>query len=288
MHPELDMRLAELATAQHGVVHRRQLAALGFGDEAIKTRVRRARLLRLHRGVYAVGHRSLSREGRWTAAVLACGPGAALSHHSAATAWGLRPGWGPITDVTVPSTAGRTAPSGVRLHRVATLGPRDTRRLGALRVTSPERTLEDLAAHLSPARLGRAIDEAEARGLLARPLRTARLPGAAALRAAMEGRRVTGSDLEAEFLALLARAGLPRPRTNVVIGPYTVDVLFPEHALVVELDGFAHHRTRASFAADRARDRRLKALGYDVVRFTDADALTREAADDLAVLLRRE
>jgi hypothetical protein len=99
--------------------------------------------------------------------------------------------------VTVPTTAGRTAPAGVRLHRAGTLGPQDTRRLGALRVTSPERTLEDLAAHVSPTRLGRAIDEAEARGLLTRPLRTAHLPGAAALRAAMDGRRVTRSDLEA-------------------------------------------------------------------------------------------
>jgi predicted transcriptional regulator of viral defense system len=172
MRPHPDTRLADLASRQHGVVHRRQLLALGVGAAGVGRRVRAGRLHPVHRGVYGVGPRDLGREGRWLAAVLACGEGAVLSHGTAAALWGLRGARGPVIDVSVPTRGGRVAPAGVRLHRVRTLGRADTHRLGALPVTTPERTLEDLAAGLAPAEFARAVEEAAARGLLTRPPRT--------------------------------------------------------------------------------------------------------------------
>ncbi len=172
MRPHLDLRLADLASRQHGVVHRRQLLALGVRPAGVGRRVRAGRLHPVHRGVYAVGPCDLGRDGRWLAAVLACGEDAVLSHGTAAALWGLRRAQGPVIDVAVPASGGRNAPAGVRLHRVRALGRADTHRLGSLPVTTPERTLEDLAAELAPAELARAVDAAAARGLLTRPLRT--------------------------------------------------------------------------------------------------------------------
>src|SRR5436190_20689666 len=98
-----------------GVVAGRQLRALGVGQDSIEYWARTGRLRRLHRGVYAVGHTALRREGVWKAAVLACGPGAALSHISAASLWGIRPTTAAVIHVSAPR--GRHGHPGIRLHR---------------------------------------------------------------------------------------------------------------------------------------------------------------------------
>jgi predicted transcriptional regulator of viral defense system len=142
--PPLERALAELAERQWGVVSLEQLRASGFGDGAIKSRARSGRLHRLHRGVYAVGHRSLRREGRFVAAVLACGPGAVLSHRSASWHWGLLGTDQAAVDVT--ARRGRRGGPGVRLHRARSLDARDTTTHRGIPITTVARTLLDLAA----------------------------------------------------------------------------------------------------------------------------------------------
>src|SRR6476469_2700209 len=151
-----------LAAKQHGVVARRQLLALGLSAQSIQHRLARGRLHRISRGVYAVGRPALDREGRWMAAVLACGPGAALSHGSAAALWGigLSP---PIVEVTIPVASPRRC-DGVRLHRRPNLLAAHVTVCKAIPLTKPVRTAIDLAAQLSAAQLERMINEADRLG----------------------------------------------------------------------------------------------------------------------------
>jgi predicted transcriptional regulator of viral defense system len=135
--------IARLASRQHGVVSLTQLAAIGIDRSAIVRRTRKGLLHRVHRGVYAVGHAGLSTEGRWMAAVLACGEGAVLSHRSAGALWeiALPPS---LIDVMVPGNAGRKPRDGIKVHRSLTLLPSQTTRRAGIPVTMPSRTLEDL------------------------------------------------------------------------------------------------------------------------------------------------
>jgi hypothetical protein len=245
-----DAWIARVAGRQHGVVSVAQLRAAGLGDTAIHKRVRAGRLHRIHRGVYAVGHRGLSFDGRSMAAVLAYGDGATLSHRSAATLWRLLPAIdGPI-DVSLPSRTGRRRRDGIRVHRRSSFGA--TRRLG-IPVTTPAQTIADLRAVLVRADLRRAIRQAEVLGL------------ATGFEAAVEGTR---SELERRFLRLCQRAGLPPPEVNVRIDTLTVDFLWREQGLVVETDGYRYHRGRQAFEDDRGRDLELRARGYEVLRLS--------------------
>lgn len=294
---DTDRRLAALAARQHGVVSRRQLERLGLGRGAIARRIECGRLHVLHRGVYAVGHRALTREARWLAAAMACGGGAVLSHTTAAAAWGLRGSSAARIDVTV-SLAGRRAPAGVRLHRVGTLADADRVRLGALPVTTVARTLFDLAQVLPQRALERALEEAEARHL-----DTTRLPvllaahptrhGAPKLRAALDlhgagGATRTRSDLEEDFLALCDDHGLPRPIANAQLHGYEADFHWPGRGLIVEADSRRHHGTRAAFERDRARDADLATKGWTTIRVTHARLLAEpgKVAAQVRALLR--
>ena len=177
---ERERRLAMLATDQHGVLARRQLLQAGLGKSAIDSRVQSGRLLLLHRGVYAVGHSRLTQRGRWMAAVLACGEGAALSHSSAAALWGLMRARGPSIHVT--SQHGRGGRTVITLHR-SRLHPEDRTRRDGIPVTSLPRTLLDLADVVEEERWGRAAEEAERLGLLEHTGARARLrPGAGTAR----------------------------------------------------------------------------------------------------------
>jgi predicted transcriptional regulator of viral defense system len=120
-----------------------QLLAAGLSPAGITRRVQAGRLHRIHKGVYAVGHRGLSREGWWMAAVLACGAGAVLSHTSAAVLWGMRDRRNGPIHVTVPSSGGRARRSGLRIHRSPLL-PSETTVRSRIPVTRPDRTLSDL------------------------------------------------------------------------------------------------------------------------------------------------
>jgi very-short-patch-repair endonuclease len=256
-----DGAIARLAAHQHGVVSVQQLYAAGLSSSAIGDRVNAGRLHRVHRGVYAIGHPHLSDRGRWLAAVLASGKGAVLSHRSAGELWGIlghRPrrfseagGSSRTVDVTIPGGSGRKGRMGISLHRSSTLTAADCARRDGIPVTNPARTLADL--HLSFPRqvFDRALREAE---FLNVPI----------------GRQTdhTRSELEARFLSLLRRHRLPQPEVNVRIDRFVVDFLWRSERLVVELDGWESHSGRLAFEEDRARDARLKLLGFEVVRFT--------------------
>ena len=161
-----DSQIAGLANAQHGVVARWQLVALGLSAQAVDRRMRSGRLHALYRGVYAVGHRVLTVEGRWMAAVLAGGDDAVLSHASAAAAWELRPVGAGVIHVSVPGWPGRARRPGIRLHRSTTLGPHETTSHRGIPITTPVRTLIDLAATTKGRPLEHALDLAEQRRLI--------------------------------------------------------------------------------------------------------------------------
>jgi very-short-patch-repair endonuclease len=267
--------IAALAGRQYGVVGRSQLTSAGFGERAIDHRIALGRLHPLHRGVFAVGHTVISREGAWLAAVLACGGGAMLSHRSAAALWEIRGARQRDVDVIAPRRVDRP---GIAARHIA-LPPDEVTVHHDIPVTTVARTLFDLAAVLTPQQLEAAITEAEGRRLssptsLAELVaRHPRSRGIAALRrilgkAGAIGCTVTRSELEIDLLALVDTYGLPRPRMNATIGGYEVDAVWADRRLVAELDSFGIHTTRRSFENDRARDRRLTAAGWRVVRFT--------------------
>jgi predicted transcriptional regulator of viral defense system len=153
--------IARIAERQHGVITTAQLAAIGLSSAAISRLVRAGHLHRIYRGVYAVGHKRLSREGRWLAGVLACGPDAVLSHRSAAALWGIRPqSSGPI-EITVASTGGRAKRPGLQIHRSTCLDPSTTTRTKEIPVTTPRRTISDLQRVLPADQIDAAIRRAE-------------------------------------------------------------------------------------------------------------------------------
>jgi very-short-patch-repair endonuclease len=291
--PSLERRLAGVADRQYGVLTREQLTASGLSAHGIHERVRTRRLLRLHRGVYAIGHRRLRREGHWLAAVLACGKAAVLSHASAAALWNLRGSAATRTDVTVPSQNGSGTPG---RHPHPSLRPpgrprrhHEGRHPGHDRRTNPARSRRR-PTQTSPEASDRRVGLPEA----LRP----DLPGCRRERQPGETRRhVAQSSSGATALhALGARDSLlntlrppqhPRPLTNQIVCGYEVDAFWPHPNLVVELDGYAAHGTRRAFQRDRARDRRLVGDGYMPIRVTPLDlADARSLAAELLDLLR--
>lgn len=275
----LGQDIAELAQRQHGVVARRQLLRLGLTDARIKGRVRRGYLHVVHRGVYAVGHRLMSVHGRWMAAVLSCGPGAVLSHRSAAELWRIVHRGGRAIDVT--RATGWRAPFGIAVHRCRLPGDEiDT--VAGIPVTCSSRTILDLAGVVSRHQLERALNEGEMQRL-AHPLsipallqRYPRRRGSVALRALLNDqvgvRGITRSKLESRFAMLLADSDLPRPRFNVDMALrgrfFEVDVLWADQRVIVELDGRESHGTNLAFEKDRERDRLLMTEGWRVIRVT--------------------
>jgi very-short-patch-repair endonuclease len=281
--------VSELARRQWGVVTREQLIERGMGTRGISDWVRDGRLHRLHRSIYAYGHDRLRIEGRWLGAVLACGPGAVLSHRSAALLWEIRQSGSGLVDVTVPSQNGRRERAGIRIHRSARLGAEQVTAQRAIPVTTLARTLLDLADVLHPQALRRAITEAEYRGrfdltsLIAVVQNNPGRRGAKVMRAAEQAGHRTRSPLEDRFLAFVDRWRVEEPESNVWLEGYEVDFLWRRVRLVVELDGAAEHGTRAAVRRDRRRDRVLWRAGFRTMRLTD-DALDaeEEVALDLA------
>src|SRR4051812_41063635 len=279
----VDRAIAALAARQYGLVTRAQLRALGLGDTAIGKRAAAGRLHRVHRGVYAVGHRVLPARGAWMAATLACGDGAVLSHAAAGALWELRPSDGVVVDVTVLAAGGRRRP-GLRVHRDPALARDEVTRRHGIPVTTVARTLLDLAATLPPRALHRAIEEAAIARRLDLPVldalvtRHAGHHRAAKLRAALDaprpGATLPRSELEERSLALCATHGLPSPAVNRVVAGLEVDFVFAPLRLVVETDGWRFHGTRAAFERDRARDATLTRAGYRTLRLTHRQLVT--------------
>jgi very-short-patch-repair endonuclease len=273
LQPTLAEVLA-VAARQHGVVTGAQLVARGLSRDGIEHRARRGRLFRVHRNVYAIGSPILTREGRWMAAVLACGAGAALSHESAAALWRIRDRERESIEVSVPPRVVRRH-DGIRAHRRA-LTAVDLSRHRSIPVTAPACTLIDLAARLDEGELERAISEADKLGLTdpdrLLPLleKLPRRPGVAILRNTLTRHtfRLTDSELERGFIPLAVAAGLPVPRTRQIVNGHRVDFWWPAFRLVVETDGLTYHRTPAQQAADRRRDQAHTAAGLTQLRFT--------------------
>jgi very-short-patch-repair endonuclease len=271
-------RIEMIASAQRGRVSQGQLIEAGIPRDAIRRRVSSGYLLRLHRGVYAVGHRSEIVLGAETAALLACRDGAVLSHHSAAALWGMSPaGTGDgLVHITVLGT-GKAQIGGAKLHRTRLLDAQDVRIHERLPVTSPARTLLDIAELITPRELERALDEAlithvvrpaQILELLARATGRAGRPRLRALLARQTGTTRTRSEAEERFLALIRSAQLPEPEVNARVHGYEVDFLWRAERLVVEIDGFSFHSSRAAFERDRQRDARLQAASLRTMRIT--------------------
>ncbi len=229
----------------------------GVSTKAIEVRLRRGDLLRIHRGVYRVGHRAPSVAATYMAAVLACGSGAVLSGRAAGFLHGLIKGSAPEPEVTVAWT--RKIP-GFTVRRAPLLDPRDKGVARSIPVTRVSRTLVDLASLLTQPRLARAVHEAgvlhgvgalEIEVALARHSRTR---GAATLR------------------------GILRGDTNVTASGRTVDCRWPSRNLTVELDGFKFHSSRHAWERDQARAREAYARGDEFRRFTYADVTAHPAA----------
>jgi very-short-patch-repair endonuclease len=265
-----------LAHLQHGVIARWQLIELGFSPAAIRHRISIGRLHPVARGVYAVGRPELSRYGRWMAAVLTCGSGAALSHESAAALWGIRDHERRGMDVSVPNGTRRNPPR-IRIHR-RSLRAQNFTTHHHIPVTTPICTLIDLAARLSPAETERAVNQADKLDLVdPEELRAAldhtdSRPGVRPLRKVLDYRTFTMTDSENEqrFLPIARRAGLPKPKTQQWVNGFRVDFFWPELELVVETDGLRYHRTAAQQAEDRLRDQAHAAAGLTPLRFTRA------------------
>ena len=269
--------IAALATAQHGIVARWQLRALGLSNTAISRSARTGRLHRLHHGVYAVGHSVLTREGRWMAAVLAAGTDAVLSHTTAGSAWIIRPLGAGAIHVTIPGDGGRKRRPGIRIHRSRTLTPADTTTHRGIPITTPIRTIIDLASTLPPLPLEQALDQADRRGLIDfAELKTRPIPRSLqAILARYTGPTFTRSELEDRFYALCDDHGLPRPISNTIIEGEEVDFAWRKPRLIVEVDGYGYHRSPTRFENDRERDVMLTLAGWTVMRFTWTQVTTR-------------
>jgi len=277
--------VARLAAEEWGVVSLDELRGCGLSRDAVSVRVRNGRLHPLHCGVYAVGHASPALEGHFLAAVKACGPDAALSHFSAAALWGLL-GWDERRpEVSVPSPGTRTHPR-LLVHRSAHLSPDDLARHKGVPVTSPARTLLDLAYPLGPKPLRRAVRQAQSLQLVSVGQIAAVLnrPGprrgrAKLARIVATGRAPTRSELEDLVLDLMLRGGLEHPRVNtplVLAGRRVIpDFRWPRERLVVEADGAAWHDNRLAREDDAERQALLEAHGERVVRVTWHQAVAR-------------
>jgi len=248
--------------------------ALGFTRNAIEHRIATGRLYSVARGVYVVGRSELTQHGTWMAAVLACGPGAMLSHGSAAALWGIGREWREI-EVTVRSASPRRR-SGVRVRRRPTLADAHVAEREGILITGLVQTLVDLAAvHKRPA-VERAVNEADRLGLIDPPTLRRALevhrwePGVRPLRTMLDRRtfRLSRSDLEGIFLPLCTEVGLPLPLTKQWVNGFEVDFYWPDLGFVVETDGLQYHRTPSEQARDRLRDQVHTAAGMTNLRFT--------------------
>jgi very-short-patch-repair endonuclease len=271
-----DHRVARIAALQGGVISIGQLRDAGLSRQAVHERVVVGRLHRVHIGVFAVGHELLGPDGLWWAAVLALGDGSFVSHHSAADAFGMRKSASGLVHVTVRGRNGRDRRAGIRVHRPHALPSDEVTSLRGLPITTPARTLLDLAGAkvrnldtvLDRAEQMRLIDFAELHALLERYHRR---PGTRSLKAQLaryRGPVDVRSELERLVHQLCDAHGLPRPHVNCIIEGRVRDFYWPECRLVVEADSYSWHRSPGALNADRERDVELTLAGYRVLRFT--------------------
>jgi putative AbiEi antitoxin of type IV toxin-antitoxin system len=269
---DIDREIARIAASQHGNSTRRQLIAAGLDDDGIAYRIEAGRLFRVHRGVYAVGRPPVVALERAAAAVLACGSGALLSHSSAMALWGMWKHWEQPFEVTV---AGDRRPPGIRIHRCSTLTRRDADCQHGISVTSPARTVLDMAPRLKPRPRTRLINDSRRATLLSLEdladivARNPTHPGVRLLRPHLDNpQNPTRSGGEDDFPEFCERYDLPSPLMDVIVHGFEVDAYFPDERLIVELDGWPYHRDRDAFENDRDRDATMLAHAIPTVRIT--------------------
>ena len=281
-----------------------ELGDLGLTVTAVHKRAASGRLHRVHRGVYSLPPPELlSRYGRWMAAVLTCGPGAVLSHRSAAALHELRATERTNDEVTVPGRSTRKR-AGIDIHRSTTLTPADATRVNGIPTTTVARTQLDLAEVVSRRALERAYDQADVlevfdlRALEDQLERNRHRQCARVVRAVLDehyvGSTPTWSKFEEAFLKLTRATGIPDPEVNVWLvlddqeSALRVDFVWRRQRLIVETDGHETHRTRQAFERDRRRDQRLTLAGWRVIRVTWRQLTSRpdQVAAMLVTLLR--
>lgn len=272
-----DERIATVAALQRGRIARRQLEAIGVSSSSVEWRVVKARLFPSLRGVFVVGHGASVELAAETEALLSVRDGAALSHWSAAALLGL---WLPAPteiEVVVDIWPGAANP-GVRVHRSRVLGPGDTWIRKGLPVTSPARTLLDIAVSATDRQLEVAFD----RGIAERTLRPAHVAElldragghkgrariADLLKRELGGSTMTRSEAEERLLALIRSAKLPEPRVNARLAGYELDFYWPDAHFAVEVDGFQFHSSHRAFERDHGKDNDLRRLHIEVMRVT--------------------
>jgi predicted transcriptional regulator of viral defense system len=299
-HPSVNEAIAALAPDRHAVFSVGELREFGLTTSAINKRAATGRLHRRHRGVYSVVPLPmLTRKGHWRAAVLACGPGAALSHVTAADLHRVRPTDAREVHVTVPRATNR-AHDGVRVHRSKALTAADVTVVENIPCTAVARTLFDLAEIVGRRALERAFDQAEIlelfdlRAIEDQLERNPTRPGAAKVRAVLEehyiGSTITESDLEEAFFALCRRIDIPQPQTQQWLtlpdggSAIRADFLWREQRVVLEVDGRKFHGTRQAGPRDTRKDQRLTIFGWRPIR-TDARQIYRRPQELEAILV---
>jgi hypothetical protein len=273
----VEATILQLAGRQQGLVTRGQILALGLGPDAIGHRVRARRLQPVQKGVYRVGP-LLGAAAREMAAVLACGRDAFVGDGSAAALWSLLPKEDPSRPVSViVRSPHRRRRPGVRVRCAPGLRDDEVTVLDGVPLTTPARTLLDLAGSKRPALLEQAVARGEREGMVDRAglvemlRRQPSSAGAGALRAltdALTDPKLSRSDAEDRFLALVSSVGLPEPEMNATVGRDEVDFVWRSERVVVEVDGFRFHRSRGSFVNDRRKGARLSGRGFQVIRVT--------------------
>jgi predicted transcriptional regulator of viral defense system len=288
--------MANLAERQFGVVSYRQLRELGLSNGHIHRASKATRLLRVHRSVYAVGHKRLSARGRCMAAVLAGGNGAVLSHHSAAWLWSLLPTCPAEPAITAPGRGHRRR--GIRVHRVAALADTDCGSVEGIPVTALERTLLDLGQVATARQLAQAVDRAHRTDrlhldaldrIIARRRRTI---GAKRLNKVLKLYRKPVFDRarsELLFLDALEKEGIPRPAINVWVEKWEIDAYWEEERFAVEVDGWETHGSREAFEEDRLRREEMMLAGIECfpVSARRIEKEPRRVAQRVRILLSR-
>lgn len=288
-------RLFELARRQHGVFELGQALHLGYSRAAISRRVRTGLLTRVYPRTYRLAGSVVSREQRAVAACLWAGPSSVASYDTAADLWGIAAS-GPEVHVTLPRQ--RTSPPrGIRAHTCGRLAKRDVGVLRGVTLTSPARTVLDLAAGRRVDDLLALVEQTVVGGLVA-PDRLAAVAGTATgcrgrrnLRQVLDRGVAEGrwaSALEREVARLLSGSGLPPAVRELAVGDVRIDFAWPSARVGVEADGRLWHSTHDDFARDRAKHNALLAAGWRILRVTWRDLRRKpeEVVADLDRLLR--
>ncbi len=261
-------RIAAIAAEQHGNITRAQLRAAGLTDRQVARRLESGQLIRRYRGVFVLGYLPPSPLSRAAAAVLAGGPTAVLSHGSAGALWGVEREWRQPIEIT---TRTHRRPAGLRVHQSTELTDEDITIHWGIRVTTPARTILDLAARYTRAELARFINDLKVHRFLHDGDITDQLirtPGRAGAAKLSDARGYTRSGLERRFNRFCRERGLPKPHMNAIVLGREVDAWFPEHRLIVELDTEDYHADPGSFERDRDNDATALAHGIRTVRIT--------------------